>query len=1113
MPVALHLPIDVLYIIAKCCDDLADLSALSRSCRVLHHLLTPVLYRDVKDDPFIMGWACNTGRLGTIQRLVDAGADLNAAWTQNEPRWATRRDLCNAHPSANMPLSAEDEGLEEHLASSQLRLEERHLFPQQETDPFPDPFRFHGDGREWLREHAAINHDMVEYFEEDHYYLDRGEHAPPDLDWVDDWVDDEADDDVYFDEAERTRRVLYRSVKTFPQRCYWTPLHIAASWGHDDLVNLLLDNGAEINALSRLFCTCAAPPERWVAPLWTPLHIAMCHGHESTTRLLLSRGASTNVTTRHLGNQKGYRRFTALHSACAVGLVDAARAIVEGGHQTDVTVRDPDKLTPLAYAFFRGNWAMIDFLVEHGADINAKIGPLNALGHACLLGYYTEALRLLDLGATPQCKFGNNGQDPVYFHLIAVAGAPDFPSPRSSKQKRCRLELVNRLIKHGMDINHQANNGTTALMGAASLHRVDVVKSLLQLGADVHISDHPLFGIGALGKAIELSSHESQKTPKGAMIDTVRAILEAMGKSPAPRLSDLEAVDHDADRSDTAADVDIANALGIMCSLRPKHEDMLEVAAVLLRYSRAVEIAESESNLIPASILAKNFGISDLLLENGFNLPSDEHFKLLIGQFFKHDNPAGLRYILGIAPQILNDQLLVDAAEVGSVECARMLISQGISINCRDRSGNSLLFTACAQGDFHMAKLLLENGGDPDECTQDGVSLTTKAAYNEDGAMINLLLDFGASIHSSPSGKPARHPDMGFLDIVINAELIDAAEEIVDHKNYGSPSAEEISRHWMTVIHAPRSTPSRGSVLRILLRSQRLDPDQIFTLTTNQLAGVVTTPLHSCAAVSLVGDQTNIIEALMDFGANIHKRLPVRLNDQAHTLQPESELASAIRFEGTTPLEWAIEFSSIKVVRAFIEEEDIQTGRFVSRERIRSKKRRMRLMLLYAKAACRRQKPKIFSLLLWYGLDPTICDEDGNTIIHMICDYAETLWPNNKSGWSMEVIAYRSVFSIIVCLQSYDMFQLRNKKGVSGVDRVLQILKYSGDCEFRQTLAKYWGERLNYAEGSDPMLTTNCAAPKFADDYVNSLGDEESDRYNSDDESSDSTDNELPGGD
>jgi hypothetical protein len=62
----------------------------------------------------------------------------------------------------------------------------------------------------------------------------------------------------------------------------WTPLHYAAAGGKDDIVRLLLDKGAEIDARS---------PNHT-----TPLMIAAYEGHYSTAKLLLDRGADVTLT-------------------------------------------------------------------------------------------------------------------------------------------------------------------------------------------------------------------------------------------------------------------------------------------------------------------------------------------------------------------------------------------------------------------------------------------------------------------------------------------------------------------------------------------------------------------------------------------------------------------------------------------------------------------------------------------------------------------------------------------------------------------------------------------------------------------------------------------------
>jgi ankyrin repeat protein len=58
-----------------------------------------------------------------------------------------------------------------------------------------------------------------------------------------------------------------------------TPLHIAADSGNVDIIQELLDHGAQINS-----------PDRW--KFRTPLDFAVSQGHERAVALLLSRGAA-----------------------------------------------------------------------------------------------------------------------------------------------------------------------------------------------------------------------------------------------------------------------------------------------------------------------------------------------------------------------------------------------------------------------------------------------------------------------------------------------------------------------------------------------------------------------------------------------------------------------------------------------------------------------------------------------------------------------------------------------------------------------------------------------------------------------------------------------------
>ncbi|KAI0406343.1 ankyrin repeat-containing domain protein [Xylaria palmicola] len=589
-------------------------------------------------------------------------------------------------------------------------------------------------------------------------------------------------------------------------------------------------------------------------------------------------------------------------------------------------------------------------------------------------------------------------------------------------------------------------------MQAAFWHRVDVVIVLLLLGADARATAEPgFFGEGALEKAMSLHSKDSQRTPRGAMLKTVQALLESMANTSDSRLLDID-IEPGAPESWKDDDAHILDALRRICKVSRKHEDKLEVVALLLRYKGAVETAKEAPNLVYKSLSGTNFDVSDLLLENGFHRPCERQFAKLIQKYLKKDVAEGLRHILNrfpdIFPQTRTNRLLRDAVRAGQTNCVELLINEGASIHYPNGDGSSLLFIACVMGHYTTAEVLLKNGANPDEYVPTGDSLITLAASEEE-------------FEIESDGIPGN----GVLDVAISRGLVDAIDAVVDHENFGSPTDDEISTHWQTLIHAPWSDTLIFTFV-LLLEHEHLEKNRVFEIidhTGDEPKSVVTTPLHLCAAVSLL--------------------VPEKPDSQVHSIKLESRFESIANyeFEGTTPLEWAIKHSSVLAVYYMLPDPCYLPS---TSETVRATRTDL---ILYTKAACRRQEPRILYHLLTRagGLDPTVCDEDGNTMVHMICDYVGSLRPGNGSRHTMERIAIRSILSLLVCLEQGVAYQARNSKGVSGTDRVLEIMQYSGTCAFRRILFEHYRAGISYDEGEPPVLTPQYEAaddPDYKDE-------------------------------
>ncbi|KAL8673773.1 MAG: hypothetical protein Q9168_001834 [Polycauliona sp. 1 TL-2023] len=194
---------------------------------------------------------------------------------------------------------------------------------------------------------------------------------------------------------------------------YGTPLIAAASQGHESIVKLLLDHGAEVDAEgSSVFSTA--------------LSASSFFGYHSIAELLLDRGAKPD---RRRDNDD-----TALELACEGGHEIIVELLINRG--SDVNLRRSGGYGfPLSAASERGYYNIVYLLLQKGANVNNQGGHyMNALQAAASSGSDAIVQLLLDSGA----------------HVNVQGGA--FDDALRAASIRENHTIVRLLVEHGASI-------------------------------------------------------------------------------------------------------------------------------------------------------------------------------------------------------------------------------------------------------------------------------------------------------------------------------------------------------------------------------------------------------------------------------------------------------------------------------------------------------------------------------------------------------------------------------------------------------------------------------------------------------------------------------------
>ncbi len=282
-------------------------------------------------------------------------------------------------------------------------------------------------------------------------------------------------------------------------------MHNAAGTEHSDILQMLLDRGADVNF------------ERDGS---TALGAAANRLNLQNVRLLIARGANVNL--------RAADSRTALHEAIdgnnsadsrelEKNRIEIVKGLLSKGADISarwqyMSTRDP---TPLLLAIDKEHTQIALLLIEAGSDVNAQTGDdersMTALMWAAKEGLIEVVRALLAKGAKVNARnerdetalmiaiYGSY-QRQATIALALIAGGADV-NAHDKRGETALMDaaksvyefeegLVEMLIANGVRINAVNNDGWTALMLAARSGRSDIVRILMRRGADINAVNH-----------------------------------------------------------------------------------------------------------------------------------------------------------------------------------------------------------------------------------------------------------------------------------------------------------------------------------------------------------------------------------------------------------------------------------------------------------------------------------------------------------------------------------------------------------------------------------------------------------------------------------------------
>lgn len=523
-----------------------------------------------------------------------------------------------------------------------------------------------------------------------------------------------------------------------------TPMMLAVSGGHQMIIKRLLDSSADMwtrtSGRSTMLHVAASQGYDDVLELLLP-HFANLQGPQplEATATLGARDSDANSTAPRIIDMADYVGRTALIIACQAKHERSANMLLE--HGADVTLKDEDSHTALHYAICANKHNLAKAILSRRSSIHVFTDIDEVFYQACASGFTELVTQCIE-------AYADRGFDEVYQFRPSDSKRTPLHAAAASGHRG----VVALLLSQDVEVDSTDSEDKTPLGLAATSGHVDIVKCLIDAGAEASHRDSTILRdlAGVSHTSARHSEIISMLLEKGADPNdedddgqTSLHIAVFAGNIEAVRL--LVQYKADPSRQDTQA----TTALHLAATRRGRNS--ANIARILINAGSSIYETDNEG-WTPAHIAAMwaNIDVLQYLWSCDHEVLNRTSHNGRTALHFAFDEPMSIEWLLDhkarvdaadnagettlmIAAShgmIRSVELLLDhlantkitdcnlrtalhcvasSSGVSNQECARKLVQSNPSLlECRDANKHSPLSLAISSGNTELADFLLK---------------------------------------------------------------------------------------------------------------------------------------------------------------------------------------------------------------------------------------------------------------------------------------------------------------------------------------------------------------------------------------------------------------------